>query len=164
MMIDVQIGPTHPVVLRHFGEQGMAAPLKISWRACYSFNHRRQRVKIAPEIFRRRATSFLIILSHRGHTVWPLERRIQRDPSHQTTRHKITFITGNYSLADDRLKRIIEMTNHLVWRHPAPAPLAVGRQSADAIEYLDFVSSIPKRSHKFSIRLSRTKMLFSWRF
>src|SRR5215471_3991005 len=147
MMIDVQIGPTHPVVLRHFGEQGMAAPLKISWRACYSFNHRRQRVKIAPEIFRRRATSFLIILSHRGHTVWPLERRIQRDPSHQTTRHKITFITGNYSLADDRLKRIIEMTNHLVWRHPAPLTPAVRLYLPQPIQEKFFFSPVTESFH-----------------
>src|SRR5215472_2528994 len=104
MMIDVQISPTHPVVFRHLREERMAAPLEIAFSRGYAFNHRRERILITLKILRWRAPAFLIILRHGGHAVWPFERRVQGDPSHQAARQEITLVAGNLPLAHDRLK------------------------------------------------------------
>src|SRR2546423_6757381 len=104
MMIDVQITPAHPISLRHFSKQRMALPFESSMRVSYPLNHRHERIQVAFEIFRRRSTLLLIILSHGAHTMRPLERSVQSDPPDRRARQQVALVAMDLSFTNHALE------------------------------------------------------------
>src|SRR5262249_47077972 len=124
MMVAVQIAPAHPFGLGHIAEERVRMELDVFRRRGETFDERPELSPVALEIIGRRSADLLIHLRPRLDAMHPRQRRVKRDPFHYRASEGVAN-RRNLFLAKHEFKRVAQVTDHLMRRHPAPPPPAV---------------------------------------
>jgi hypothetical protein len=88
----------------------------------------------------------LVDFGHRLETAWPRDGRPEGGPFQEDAREAHWNRSG-WPLAHIQTKAIIEMADHLMSGHAAPATLAGGLNGFQSAEDFFFVCGIAKRLH-----------------
>src|SRR5215475_11983642 len=124
VMVAMQIAPAHPLVLGHIAEERVRTKLDIFRLLGEAFDQRYELTPVALEIIGRRSADLLIHFRPRLDSPRPRQRRVKRDPFHYRARKRVAD-RRNLFLAKREFKRVAQMTDHLMWRHPTPLSPAV---------------------------------------
>jgi len=134
-MVGMQVAPAHPLPLGHLQKHRMRLEAVLPGLPGESLNQLQQRLPIRLKISGRGAVQFLVNLRPRRKSMGPVRGQVKRAPLDQSAPAKV-WIDRNCSLTHRAQECIIQMAHHLPRIHPAPAPLEIGTQPADAFHNL----------------------------
>src|SRR5262245_12158149 len=129
MMIAMQIAPAHPFGLGHVAEKRVRMKLCVFRRRGETFDQRKELAPVDLEIIGRRSAYLLVRLRPRLDSSRPRQRGIKRNPLHHRASERVAD-RRNLFLAKPGFKRVAQVTDHLMRRHPAPPPVAVRQKIA----------------------------------
>ena len=141
--------PTHPLGLGHPAEDRMRLPRKPSRMRGDAVQQRFELRDVLGEVGRSRASELLIDLRFRGDAGRPSQRHVEGDPFDDRAFDQAAGVAHGF-LTHRHAKRVAQMADHLVRRHPSPAAPALWTHLPQPVKDLRRLLMPGQRLHHIS--------------